>query len=249
MHQSKLIRNSIVTQSHYKAGQNVAFGELNSQEITDNLMGGLPKDNGKWDGERGNSLWIPKQDYVPKGKGIYSYNNMYGKTWKRILMENKCEEGIPFVNGEIDFGGAGVVKAEVTFPYGIGEYFDENEISRGNRYRLHEAAFNMVASLIGESVEDVRLWKEKSLLVWHECCDLRTMQLVPREIHDNIPHQGGIALLKASKLKQNQYKENTMGIIKNPLPKIPSKKGGIDNVITEVFVKKLGDMITAVLRK
>lgn len=195
--------NNIGTKSRYKAGQNVALGNLSPQEITKNLMGGLPKDNGSWSGERGNSLWIPKQDYVPKGKGIYAYNNLYGKTWKRILVENNCEGGIPFVNGEIDFSGAGVVKAEVTFQYGIREYFDKKELGRSNRYRLHESAFNLLASLSGVPVEKVRLWKEECFLVWHECCDLKTLQLVPREIHDNIPHQGGIALLKASITKQN----------------------------------------------
>lgn len=193
-----LFENSIRTQSRYKAGQNLAVGRLTSQNVRDNLMGGLPNSNGNWEGERGNSLWKPKIDVHPQGKGIYAYNNMQDKSWQTILQENHCEDGIPFVNGEIDFSGAGVVKAEVTLPGGIGEYLDEYELKRGNRFKLHEAAFNLLASLIDIPVQDVRLWKDVYLLVWHECCDLKTMQLVPREIHDNIPHQGGIALLKAS---------------------------------------------------
>ena len=33
---------------------------------------------------------------------------------------------------------------------------------------------------------------------------MKTMQLVPREIHNNIPHEGGISVAKS---KQNESKE------------------------------------------
>lgn len=183
------------TQSHYAAGRLVATGTMSAKDLRDNLMGGLPTSHGRWTGEAGNSRWLPDSDYTPKNR---LYNNMYGKTWAQILRENHCEEGIVFTNGEIDFAGTGVVKAEVEIPGGIATCFTEDDLAKGKRTRLHDTAFAILAKRMGKTVSEVMRWKDENVYVWHECIDLRTLQLVPREIHDNVTHQGGVAILKAS---------------------------------------------------
>jgi len=65
-------------------------------------------------------------------------------------------------------------------------------------------------------------WKDENVYVWHECIDLKTLQLVPREIHDNVTHQGGVAILKASGAET---------------PSSPSKEtnGGLLNTLLKIF--------------
>lgn len=193
MPKSKDARSAI---SHYTAGRIIKTGWMSAQDLRDNLMGGLPTSNGHWTGETGNSHWLPDGDYTPKNR---LYNNIHGKTWAQILRENHCEEGIVFTNGEIDFTRTGVVKAEVTIPGGIATCFTNDDLLKGKRTRLHDTAFAILAKQLGNTVEEVMKWKDENIYVWHECIDLKTIQLVPREIHDNLTHQGGVAILKASR--------------------------------------------------
>lgn len=188
-------RKTRLTKRHYEAGRLKDAGLLSAQAIRENLMGGLPTSHGHWEGERGNSLWIPEDDYVPRNR---LYNNQHGKTWAQILRGNHCEQGIRFTNGEIDFARTGVVKAEVEIPNGIATCFNETKLYSGKRTRLHDMAFEVLAKDLGKTVDEVIKWKNENVYVWHECANMKTMQLVPREIHDNITHQGGVALLKAS---------------------------------------------------
>jgi len=207
------------SQSHYTAGRIVQTGRMSAKDLHDNLMGGLPTSNGHWTGEAGNSCWLPDRNFTPKNR---LYNNMYDKTWGQILRENHCEQGIVFTNGEIDFARTGVVKAEVEIPGGIGTCFSEIDLAKGKRTRLHDKAFERLALQMGKTVEEVMKWKDENVYVWHECIDLKTLQLVPREIHDNVTHQGGVAILKASG---------------TATPSSPSKEtnGGLLNTLLKIF--------------
>lgn len=189
---SKNIGNN---KAYYVAGRIDNVRHLLPQVVSDNLMGGLPTTHGHWEGERDNSLWLPDSDYVPRNR---LYNNVFGKTWAQILQINSCWQGIRFTNGEIDFSRTGVVKAEVEIPRGILTCFDDKYLDYGKRTRLQDMAFNILAIQLGKTVEELIKRKNENVYVWHECADIKTMQLVPREIHDNITHRGGIALLKAS---------------------------------------------------
>jgi len=194
---------------------------MSAHEIRENLMGGLPTANGRWTGAAGNSRWMPDRNYAPKNR---LYNNMFGKTWGQILRENRCEEGIAFTCGEIDFARTGVVKAEVEIPGGIATCFSKTDLDKGKRTRLHSKAFEQLARQMGKSVEEVMRWKDENVYVWHECIDLRTLQLVPREIHDNVTHQGGVAILKASGLVAAT----------SPSP-TNSRKGGLINALLKIL--------------
>ena len=56
----------------------------------------LPKSDGVWEGDKGDSKWIPDDEKIP-GKA-----NSEGKTWADIKNEYDID-GIEFVNGEPDF--------------------------------------------------------------------------------------------------------------------------------------------------
>lgn len=179
--------------SRYTAGRIVQTGRLSAADLRANLLGGLPTSHGHWTGEVGNSRWLPDAEWVPRNR---MYNNMQHKTWGQILRENGCPEGIVFTNGEIDFGRTGVVKAEVEIPGGITTCFTPDHLAKGKRTRLHDTAFAILAERLGRTPEEVMKWKDENIYVWHECIDLKTLQLVPREIHDNVTHQGGVAILR-----------------------------------------------------
>lgn len=155
--------------------------------------GRLPK--GKWSGKPGESFWLPDNlDEVPKFK-VYSGGD---KSWRQLLKEYHCPKGIPFKNGEPDFKAAGLVKGEVDLG-DIGQYLKIYTNGKVERKYLHEEAFRRLAKKWNMSVDEVKAFKEKNNLVWHESADGHTLELVPREIHDHVAHAGGVAMWKASK--------------------------------------------------
>ena len=131
---------------------------------------------GHWKGERGDSEWRPDGDYIP-GK-----SNPEGKTWKEILEKYGIED-IPFKDGEPDFRE--ICKGEVEiepFSDARTDNFDKADIA--------------LAKQRGCSPEEVAKWRKENGYTWHERKDMKTMQKVPSEVHNNIPHSGGISEAK-----------------------------------------------------
>ncbi|MDY5858888.1 MAG: HNH endonuclease [Porphyromonas sp.] len=152
----------------------------------------LPR-NGTWDGEVGNSLFTPNPDYVPPSKT--AYNNPDSLSMGQI-MEKYGITGVRYNYGYPDFTP---VARETVILDDIGSFY-RHEADRpkgtpiGNS--VHERAFSKLAEQKGMSLEEVRAYKEKNNLVIHECGDGKTVQFVPREIHDNLSHSGGIEAYK-----------------------------------------------------
>ena len=163
------------------------WGQLYSDRGRKNI----PTSGGRWTGEPGDSLWIPDESVVPPDKG---YSNMHGKTWGQIKAENGFQ-GINFIDGRADFKP--VTKQEVTFDWDreLGRDGIRHIVETGDRQYLHEAAFSLLAKKLGGSVQEVKEYKERLNLVWHEEPDCETLRLVVREVHDNIRHFGGVAML------------------------------------------------------
>lgn len=132
--------------------------------------------NGHWDGERGNSNWYPDPDFVP-GKA-----NPEGKTWSEILNKYGIDH-IPFKDGEPDFSeiSKGTVEIE-PFSDSRTDNFDKADIE--------------LAKQKGCTPEEVAKWRKENGYTWHECKDMKTMQKVPSEVHNNVPHSGGISEAK-----------------------------------------------------
>lgn len=163
------------------------WGQLYSDRGRKNI----PTSGGSWSGEAGDSIWIPDDQIVPPDKG---YSNMQHKTWGQIKRENGIS-GIRFSDGRVDFSP--VTKYAVKFDWEkeLGGDGIRYLVQTGDRQYLHEAAFSKLAAKLGKSIEEVKQLKESRNLVWHEEPDCETLQLVVREVHDNIRHFGGIAML------------------------------------------------------
>lgn len=132
--------------------------------------------NGRWNGERGNSSWYPDQEFCP-GK-----SNPEGKAWNEILNKFGIDY-IPFKEGEPDFNRFSKGSVEInSFSSNRTDNFDKADIE--------------FAKQKGWSPEEVELWRKENRYTWHECKDMKTMQMVPSEVHNNIPHRGGISEVK-----------------------------------------------------
>lgn len=148
----------------------------------------LPKNNGEWENKRGDSEWKPDKEYVPK------LHNPEGKTWGEILEEHGIE-GIEFKDGEPDFSPVIVTKDGIKAEVEIDKF---TEI----RPKNFQQADEKLAEKLGCSPQDVKIWIKENNYTWHECSDCKTLQLVPREIHANIKHDGGVCEYK----KNNEVK-------------------------------------------
>ena len=139
----------------------------------------LPR-NGDWDGIPGDSTWYPDRDDIPP------QNNPAGRTWGEILDEHGLQ-GVPFDNLEPDFSEVSEGTVEI-------EEFSEN------RYQNFTQADEKLAQQWTEeqhggkswSPQDVREYRNDNNLTWHERSDMKTMDLVPADVHGNVPHSGGV---------------------------------------------------------
>lgn len=155
-------------------------------------VSGCPIDGhgGHWEGERGNSIWYPDRDEIPKNPKT----NPDRLTWGQIL-DKYGIDGIPFKNGEPDFSkvSKGTVKID---------NFSENRYGKGGNF---DQACEKLAEQRGCTKEEVKAWMKENKYTWHEKSDCKTMQKVPTEIHGNIRHEGGISEMKN---KQNDLIDN-----------------------------------------
>ena len=147
-------------------------------EAYESRVSGCPIEghNGSWDDFRGNSMWRPDREAIP------TRYNPDGLTWGEIL-DKYGIEGIEYKDGDPDFSP--VSKGEVE----IDDFTDDRT---SNFAQADEA----LAKQKGCSPEDVKKWREENGYTWHECRDCKTMQKVPREIHNNMDHSGGVSEYK-----------------------------------------------------
>lgn len=151
----------------------------------------IPRSGGRWSGEAGNSIWMPDNNLVPERN---MYSNPDGMTWRKILDFYKVKNGILFQEGEPVFDE--LAWEEVILRY---EDIGRNELLRlqqNERSVLHNLAFDTLAKSKRRSLEQTYKYKEENNLVWHEKSDCKTLLLVPRMIHDNITHYGGVSMLR-----------------------------------------------------
>lgn len=143
----------------------------------------LPISNGEWIDEAGNSVWNPDDDFTPLKA------NPDTLTWGE-LKEKYDINGIPFKDGEPDFSE--IMKDEVK----IDNFTTERNIN-----------FPQADEKLAEKWEctprEVANWRKENSYTWHECKDCQTMQLVPSEVHNNIPHEGGISVARKQLLNTN----------------------------------------------
>lgn len=136
----------------------------------------------KWEGEKGESLCIPRSD-TQAGRDLASELRKFNV------------DGIEYRNGIPDFSPVALESV------GIKNLTD-------NRYKNFNQARDAVARKWNAEKregrtdwtrDDVEKWQDENDLVIHECSDLRTCQFVPRDIHGNYSHTGGVCEYKEKK--------------------------------------------------
>lgn len=142
----------------------------------------VPKTGGTWSGEEGNSIWTPDSEVKP---GDRNGTNKEGKTWGEIKEEYKFES-IEFKENEADFSEVSKGNVEI-------EDFTDDRSSN------FDQADEKLAEQRGCQPEEVAEWRAENKYTWHECKDCKNMQKVPREVHGNIPHSGGVSEYKSQK--------------------------------------------------
>ena len=155
-------------------------GSTKIQDITRRSILPVEGHGGTWSGERGNSDWVPDGEYIPPDKHGTNPNQL---SWKDILEKYEVDS-IAFKDGEPDFSevSRGTVEIE--------------DFSPERDYNFSQADEEL-AKQKGCSPEDIKDWRKENKYTWHERNDCKTMDLVPTEIHGNIPHSGGISIAKA----------------------------------------------------
>ncbi|MDO4666959.1 MAG: HNH endonuclease [Streptococcus sp.] len=163
-----------------------ALDKENKNTIDENTR--LPKENGEWVGEAGNSKWKPNPDYIHPSELI----NPERKTWLEVSKKHLID-GIPFKNGIPDFSevSKGTVK--------IKDF-------TSNRYKNFTQADIEFANMRGVKPEDVRQFRKDNGYTWHEKNDMKSMDLLPNDVHGWIPHSGGISAIK--NLERKEQSEN-----------------------------------------
>jgi len=151
----------------------------------------IPQSGGVWSGEPGSSKWIPNRDETPK----QPYSNE--KTWGEILDENGID-GIEFKNGEPDFTSISKDSVEIEdFTTDRDDNFYQADQNLAQQWN-HENKNGKNDWLIS----DIRKYRKEEKLTWHERSDMQNMDLVPQEVHGNIPHTGGISKKKKLEMEE-----------------------------------------------
>lgn len=157
----------------------------------DNMQYGIPREHGGWKGEPGDSSWYPDRDYVPIGGRD---SNPEGKTWGEILDENGIE-CIEFHDGEPDFSkiSKGTVEIE--------DYTNSRESNYAKADQKLADQWNQEGKdgRTDWTAKKVETYRTDNHLTWHERSDMKTMDLVPTEVHANVPHSGGISEVNKQK--------------------------------------------------
>ena len=131
---------------------------------------------GSWEGDRGESKWVPEREETPK---VY---NPDGKTWGEILDENNID-GVDFKEGEPEFGE--IIEETVE----IDDFTDDRDDN-------FDQADEILAERWDCDPKDVEAWRKENRYSWHERRDCETLELVPSEVHGNISHSGGVSKYK-----------------------------------------------------
>lgn len=141
--------------------------------------------NGKWSGDRGESMFIPTADRV------------------REILRNKGLEGINSKDGIPDFNP--ISEAKVTIQgmsqHRLSQMGENGERIVGNYEKADTEcakAWNLEQRDGKDdwTHQDVKKWREANEYTWHEHNDMKTCSLVPTEVHKVCSHLGGVSEIK-----------------------------------------------------
>lgn len=139
---------------------------------------------GSWDGPRGDSIFRPNED-TPEGRACAE------------RLKESCVDGIKYINGEPDFSPVSVATVR------IGKMTEFRENAKNVVGNFNKADVKCAEMFNIEKRDGRTDWTPRDIynmrhdeahpLTWHERCDTHTMDLVPREIHSQCKHSGGVS--------------------------------------------------------
>lgn len=141
---------------------------LTTSEDRKELVG---HNKGEWDGELGNSTFHPEKQEAKDA--LKEYN----------------QEGIDYKDGEPDFSKVSEATVEI----------DDMTSSRPYNFRqANEVCADQWNAKAKDgrtdwTARDVEDWRKENKYSWHERLDMKTMDLVQRDIHEECKHYGGVA--------------------------------------------------------
>lgn len=140
-----------------------------AQEKTKEFIQHIPTSGGSWLGEVGNSKWVPDDDRIsPDQQSMRDLKEKYGI------------DGIMFNDREPDFSEVAHETVKI-------------ENFTNQRHKNFAQADKKFAEEKGITPAEARQFRKDNQLSWHERSELGVMDLVPRDIHNAIPHSGGIS--------------------------------------------------------
>lgn len=145
------------------------------------------KNNRNWDTDK-NFMRPRNLNEIPKS---FNPQNL---PWKEILPKYNInpQKGIRInKNGEIDWNNLSKCTVEKKGLYN--KYKDKFQ-DRGGGNNIQDEIGKIMAKKMNLPIEQFWKYKSDNGLVIHERPNLKTFNLVPKEIHDNIAHGGGISV-------------------------------------------------------
>lgn len=177
-----------------KAGAKTTIAESGSIVRYKNI----PKNNGHWLGEPGNSKWKPDLGFIPKKL------NPQNKSMGSILADNKID-GVNFKQGAPDLRKVAQDTVKI----------DNYTVSRPKNFAQADSKLAEIYNKQGLNEHawtkgDIARLRKSEGLTWHERADMKTLDLVKSDLHANVSHSGGISELKKV---MNNATNNTVGVL------------------------------------
>lgn len=152
----------------------------------------LPKSNGHWEGEEGNSRWIPDDDAsVAWRKGGEFHSESY-----RAILDKYGIDGIEYFNKEPDFSE---FEDDFIQHAELDHFSDDRTGSNGTYTLAAQATAERLGRETGEewTPQRVQEYMRDHGLTWHECADRKTVRAIPTELNAGFKHTGGIGMEKS----------------------------------------------------
>ena len=140
-------------------------------------------EKGEWTAGRGCSKFNPSE-FTVEGREAIKKLSEFGLV------------GIDYREAEPDFSKCSIATVEIdsmsSERYGSGNNFHQADTKLAEKFNQEQKDGR--ADWTSHEVRDLR---RENRWIWHETCDMRTMNLVPEEIHSFFTHSGGCAECRA----------------------------------------------------
>lgn len=168
--------------------------ELQTEEVLESFIPPLPRSYGWWSGSRGNSAW----QFDLNAQRWDFYNNRFD-TWGNVIAQSEYPRAdrVDFRQYYPDFTCYIVSVTNTPLRLEVdGDYvLPPRSMISPNRDWNFRQADGWVAQRVRATAGDISYLRQSRKLTWHEMETCNRMILVPRAIHEYVPHGGGIEVI------------------------------------------------------